>query len=322
MKPIVKQGIPHGIMFHHFHNEKHPRVQGSITAGRFEELLQFVGIERILSAKDFLNLFQKNRLEKGHICLTFDDALLCQYEIALPVLKKYNIKAFWFIYSSVFEGNHEYLEIHRYFRNTNFNSIKEFYKEFFKTAKKSKYSDKIEKGLKKYSPETYLKECPFYMKEDKLFRFIRDQILIKEEYDDLMFKLMEDYNFDLNLVVKKLWMRNEHLKDLDAKGHIVGLHSYSHSLKINDLPKHIQEKEYRKNFQHLHNLLGKKPIVMSHPNNSYNRSVMAILRELGITMGFVASMKPIENRSSLEIAREDHANILAKMKYEDNNIHK
>ena len=36
--------------------------------------------------------------------VTFDDNLKCQYDIALPILDKYSLKAFWFIYTSPLDG--------------------------------------------------------------------------------------------------------------------------------------------------------------------------------------------------------------------------
>ena len=57
-------------------------------------------------------------LEPSDICLSFDDALRCQYDLALPVLKEYKIKAFFFIYSALLCGIDNYLEIFRDFKFT------------------------------------------------------------------------------------------------------------------------------------------------------------------------------------------------------------
>ena len=59
---------------------------------------------------------------------------------------------------------------------------------------------------------------------------------------------------------------------------------------------------------------------MSHPCGSYNEDTLQILKELGIELGFKQvmtierekGMKKINN-SFLEIAREDHTNILKKI---------
>ena len=51
---------------------------------------------------------------------------------------------------------------------------------------------------------------------------------------------------------------------------------------------------------------------MSHPCNSYNDDTLAILRDLGIVLGFRANLADDTN-SLLELPRQDHATILADM---------
>ena len=44
----------HGIMFHHFHDDKiHKRGQGSIDQDTFYKLIKFIGRENILNADEF-----------------------------------------------------------------------------------------------------------------------------------------------------------------------------------------------------------------------------------------------------------------------------
>ena len=105
----------HGIMFHHFHDEeKHIVGQGSISADRLYNMLNFYGKNHnILSAEEFLHRAENHTLLEKDVCLTFDDGLLCQFEIAYPVLKQYGVTAFWFIYTSPLDGVLEKLEIGR-----------------------------------------------------------------------------------------------------------------------------------------------------------------------------------------------------------------
>ena len=57
---------------------------------------------------------------------------------------------------------------------------------------------------------------------------------------------------------------------------------------------------------------------MAHPSNSYSDDTLKILRELNITCGFRSNMSLPEgkkiNHSPLEIGREDHTNILQKIR--------
>ena len=47
------------------------------------------------------------------------------------MLEDLKIKSFFFVYTSIFNDKPEMLEIFRYFRNNYFNSIDDFYIEFF-----------------------------------------------------------------------------------------------------------------------------------------------------------------------------------------------
>ena len=123
----------HGIMFHHFHDDKdYLKSQGSISKDDLVNLIKFVGRKNILDADDFIDRFKRKKLSTNNVCFTFDDSLKCQYSVALPILEEMKIKAFFFVYSSVFTSKPDMLEIYRYFRMNYYKSIDEFYNKFFK----------------------------------------------------------------------------------------------------------------------------------------------------------------------------------------------
>lgn len=108
-------------------------------------------------------------------------------------------------------------------------------------------------------------------------------------------------------------MSEENLKDIDSQGHTIGLHSYSHPTQMSKISKLEQEIEYQKNYHHLYSLIGKHITTMSHPCGDYNQDTLSILSAMGITVGFRSNMSISNIRSSLEIPREDHANIFKEM---------
>ena len=78
----------HGIMFHHFHDDGiHTKGQGSIDKDDFNKMINFIGRNNILDANVFFEKFKNNKLKNHEVCLTFDDAIKCQIDIALPVLE-------------------------------------------------------------------------------------------------------------------------------------------------------------------------------------------------------------------------------------------
>ena len=117
-------------MFHHFHeNKKHKKGQGTISKQQLIKIIKFIGRENILDADQFLEKFLK-KLKNTDVCFSFDDCNPSQYDVACPVLEKYNIKAF-FIITSPLTGNYDKLELYRFFRINNFKNINSFYKKFY-----------------------------------------------------------------------------------------------------------------------------------------------------------------------------------------------
>ena len=265
----------------------------------------------MLSANDWFSKAKANCLGEGDVCLTFDDALLCQYDIALPVLEKYNLTAFWFVYSSVLAGGIEKLEVYRKFRTVYFSTLDEFYDDFFSTLQGTVYHDMVTKALESYSHDNW-RDFPFYTERDTKFRFIRDTALGVYRYNDVMDIMMKRHNIDLIDFSSGLWMNVNNLNKLADDNHIIGLHSHTHPTQLSMLSVQEQENEYRLNFDFLCETLGQPPKTVSHPCNSYSADTISILRNLKIEIGFRANMKS-SLFSEYEFPREDHANIIRRL---------
>jgi len=296
-------------MFHHFHGDVHPPQQGSFSADQFNAILEWLCSRfNLLNADEFEARLLSKKLQPKDICLTFDDALRCQYDLALPILQKWGIRAFFFIYSSPFFGDPDKLEIFRFFRCTEFSSIDDFYMKFFEETKQS-FGDAFHEAEGLFNEDRYLSLFPFYSKNDKWFRYLRDEVLKEHEYETLMSKLMDQVGFDSRKISDLLWMGPGEIIDLRDLGHSIGLHSYSHPHSMGKLDESTQKLEYTKNFNHLSLALDIKPTAMSHPSGSYSEASLRILRALGVKTGFRSSYGNGISQSDLEIPREDSANI-------------
>ena len=311
----------HGIMFHHFHdNEIHIKSQGSIDKNDFYKIINFIGRENILDADIFFEKFKQNKLKNNEVCLTFDDAIKCQIDIALPILEELKIKSFFFVYTSMFEGKPDNLEIFRFFRTKYFNNINEFYDNFYKVLDKDLKSF-FEKNRNKIKEKKM--KFPFYTIEDIKFRLVRDVFLTKSQYDENMFKMIKQKNLNYKEFYKMLFFQKSDLQKLNNLGHLIGLHSHNHPTLLEKLNLDEQKNEYEKCLSLISSILSKPKNeikYMSHPCGSYTNDTLEVLKELGIELGFKQIMtidteKGMSkvNNSFLEIAREDHSNILKRM---------
>ncbi len=303
----------HSVMFHHFHDEKHLPSQGSLSDSEFVKMIDWLNKHyRILSASEYKKSFESNNLKKTDICLSFDDALKCQYDIAVPIMERLGIEAFFFVYSSAFGAEPDPLEIYRFFRTKYFKKIDEFYECFFEIVEE-KNAAEFSRHRSEYLKLDYLSSFSFYTENDKWFRYLRDNFLVGEQYKEIMNDIMDNRSFDIDLAKKDLWMSETDLVRIESKGHIIGLHGYSHPTRISKLSRAQQKSEYKKNYDHLSKLLGKPIDVMSHPCGDYNKTTLNILKEMNIHMGFRSNMSVKDILSPLEIPREDHANVYKEM---------
>ena len=265
-------------MFHHFHdNKKHKKTQGSISGKSFKRIINFIGKKNILDADIFYKKFSQKKLKKKDVCLTFDDAIKSQIDVALPVLKKLKIKAFFFVYSSIFENKPDFLEIFKYFRNNYFKNENEFYDAFYKylntDLKKFFLKNKNKMNKKK-------KFFPFYSLQDIKFRLVRDNFLSKKKYINIMKKMMKDKKFNYLKVNNRIFFSKKDLVRLNKLGHIVGIHSHSHPTVINNLSYRSQKYEYSKCLQIVSKILKSsksKIYSMSHPCGNFNKNTLKIL---------------------------------------------
>ncbi|MDC0253328.1 polysaccharide deacetylase family protein [Bacteriovoracales bacterium] len=311
-----------GVMFHHFYDDIHPKGQGAISEKEFESILDYYQKNyNLLRANDWLLKAKARSLSERDVCITFDDCLKCQFDVAFPVLEKRNLTAFWFVYSSVLEGGAEVLEVYRYFRTVCYkDDIEDFYKDFFPFLYQSENSELIKEGLKGFIPEDYLKSQGFYSRNDRIFRYLRDRVLGKDLYNNSMDLFIELKGFNREEVLDLLWMDNENLKTLKSLDHIVGLHSHSHPTCIANLSYEKQKEEYRKNYNYLKDLLGVVPETVAHPCGSYNEDTLEVLKSLGVNIGFRANMS-FPDRGGLEFPREDHINVLRRIEGENNSFY-
>ena len=261
-----KNNFYHGIMFHHFHDgKKHLKGQGSITKDEFYKILNFIGIKNILNADIFFEKSKNNKLKDNEVCITFDDSVKCQIDIALPVLEDLKIKSFFFVYTSIFEGKPDYLELFRHFRINYFENINEFYREFYEILDED--LDNFFFKNQRIIQEKKIK-FPFYSVDDIKFRLIRDFFLTKSQYEKVMFLLIKNKEINYKDILNKLFFEKKDLINLDKLGHLVGLHSHSHPTKLEKFSYEDQKNEYKKNLDIISKILDKsknKIKFMSHP---------------------------------------------------------
>jgi peptidoglycan/xylan/chitin deacetylase (PgdA/CDA1 family) len=297
-------------MFHHFHSESHAPKPGSIDAEGFRRLVHHLQESfNLLPAEVFLDRALSKSLEPDDVVLTFDDALKSQVDVALPVLDELSLTAVFNVYSSVFSGEPDPLEIYADFRAIAFDSFSEFWQDFRATSS-AQFPGKTARLGSEYPPD-YLSTFSFYSVEERQFRFLRDALLGPSSYRVVMDEMIARSAYDVGSRIGLLWMNKAELSRIAGGGHTVGLHSHTHPTRMSALSRETQKREYVSNFEWIVSELGETPTVVAHPCGDYSKETLDILESLGISVGFRSSLTPGRYHSTLEIPRQDHA-VLAK----------
>ena len=299
---------PFGLMFHYFHGDGHSPGQGTLSSLQFEGILdRYLAEGKVRPAKEWAQSAETGSLQSGEVCVTFDDALRSQFDIALPILRKKGLTAFWFVQSGVLTGEKGLLEAFRRFRNTFFPSMPEFYRTFYERACVECSAESVQR-ITAPTPDGYLREFAFYTPEDRRFRHVRDNVLRPDEYQSIMQDLISSRGSSVEELSTGASLDSQCLRTLEHEGHVIGLHSHSHPTHLADLPKERQREEYGRNFEVLRGILVDAPFSMAHPCNSYSTDTLAILHDLGIRIGFRSNMT-MQPHSQLEFPRKDSADL-------------
>lgn len=309
-----------GLMFHHFHDDKKfLKSQGSIQKDQFYKLIKYVGKKNIINPKEFIYKFSKNKIKNNEVCLTFDDGIRSQFDVAFPIMQDLNIKGFFFIYSSILKKEINILELIRYFKENFYKEIDHYYEDFYSELRKIKNTIKINKILNK-NRTSFLKmkkKFSFYSISDIKYRFIRDNLISQDEFKKINLILFKKNKFNYKKKHDLFYMSEKNIKTLLIHSHEIGLHSHSHPTNISNLSYKSQLNEYKKNKLILEKLTKEKITSMSHPCGKYNSNTIKVLKNLEINTGFSNVINSKFNfkskNSNFLIPREDHINLINKI---------
>jgi peptidoglycan/xylan/chitin deacetylase (PgdA/CDA1 family) len=305
---IIPRSQPLGIMIHGLHEDGKKKIsQGSINFKKLENIIKKYKY-RILKPDTWLDYLKKNKLKKNHLCITFDDNLASHFVFTKKILDKYKIKAFFFIYTSVYKSKNKIFEIFRYFYNKRFKNFAKFYIRFEEFILKETNISKKNIFIKS---KNYLNKYKFYSIEDKKFRYLRDEIFSKDYFEHLIKKFMNNYKFDYKSknLEKKIWLSKKMIKILSDNGHEIGLHSHTHNRSLYKMNYSDQLDEFSKNYNIIKNITKKKSRSASYPFNSFNKYTIKILKKLKIEVSFLSNNNKIYNNNPLKLSRIDIAEL-------------
>lgn len=264
----------------------------------------------ILTPAKFYEKVEKKNIASNDCILTFDDGYKTNITNVFPVLKKFNIKAFFF---PIVDGSLK----RKIIAVNKIQLILSHYKN------KKQLFNIIKKLIKKYNKKTYLNLEKIILKintknvYDNYMTIIIKRLLqryLKKELSNkiisILFKFYSKEKY--SVLAKKLYMNKKDLVILKKNNHEIGMHSNCHPW-LEDLNYQDQLKEIKKNFK----IFKKNRFIdnkwsFCYPYGSYNKNTLKILKKMKCSLAFALNNKPnnINKFNRLELSREDCNNYL------------
>ncbi len=294
-------------MFHQFYNERFYNCKGAVNEDQFYNFCK-----KLITEFEIIDPNNHEQLdtERG-ILLTFDDGLKSQFEVASKILKFFNIKAIFFIFSSIFTDKFNLLEVYKYFSHSYFDNVDEFYKKYFSYIFKNK--SEFDLLLKKYDHRIELmrSNSPFYSLNDIVYRLLRFEILsIKEFEDSHLYMIKKITGHKIEDLKEKLHLNMSDINELIENGNIIGNHSHSHAYDLHKKSYKDQLMDYKKGNEMLKKIFKVNIDYCAFPFGFYNENTLKVINELDFKYSFLANHKNefIDNKV---LNRFDHSLLIS-----------
>ena len=275
------------LMFHRIHrngniqNNVDPNSGLSISEKNFDQILKNLTKKYEIIPIDKILFRLKKKSEKHCIVLTFDDGYLDNFELALPVLEKYNVPATIFITTRFLDG-----DCHMWWY------------ELWNIIKKNETIEIIKKN------KVNLWKCITFNQKLKCFKDLR-KIIIKLNYKDQN-KFLKEINQLKRPNFKNLCLNRDHILKLDQHPLItIGSHTHSHAVLSNETESFVGL-EIKKSKEILEKIVGHEINYIAYPFGNLqevNKREFEITKKLGYKLGFTTNCKKISIKDIYSLPR-------------------
>lgn len=95
------------------------------------------------------------------------------------------------------------------------------------------------------------------------------------------------------------------IKEMSDRGHIIGGHSHTHRQRMNDLPYSELKEDWKLCLGSLTRIIGNPCTIASLPNGYTSKSILQVLKELGVTQLYTSEPSEI-------VIKDEHMQILGR----------
>jgi len=253
------------LYFHHVFKTPNDYYPDDIDEKKFDKLVEYLSNNfQILSLEEAVHKIKAKQLPPRALVITFDDGYRDNYDVALPILKKYDCPATFFVATSGIESG-------------------------------VLWNDKVEQLIKSTEKKTISsiytgKGLDISTKSQKVEAYLNITCAIKYNSHDERTKLISILQSELGPISYKRNMMNDiQLKALVEQGYSLGLHTHNHTIVSGEDEESVKQ-ELSTNKCILENTVGKKIDFIAFPNGDFGQDFTQvhcdIASELGLKAGF------------------------------------
>lgn len=254
-------------LFHRV-NPQRDKLWDPMSVELFDKCIGYISKKyNVVLFEELANTIQYNTKRGRKIAtIMFDDGYKDNIEFAAPILKKYNVKASFYVVTACIDKNiptwtHILEHLFQFTSIQNIDMNFDFLPQELKISvlnnheKRIKYVSKLKPSLKKLSHE-------------------KREIVLN--------RVIETYN---DIELPKLMMNWEDLRKLKDEGHYIGSHTVTHCmLGTMDSKKDITA-ELTVSGKRIEENLGYFPLTISYPVGSFNQTTKELAKQVGYKIG-------------------------------------
>lgn len=237
----------------------------------FERCIKYIKRKySIVVLEEYLLNQEEYSNHKNKATILFDDGYLDNYEYALPILEKHNVKASFYVVTECIDKNIP----------TWTHVLEHLFQFTFKKSLSLNFT---------FLPEN-LRKLKAASKED-LLAFAKElkpflKTVMHTERNIVLAEIKNQFN---DVELPKVMMNWSHIRELSELGHHIGSHTVSHEMLATVNDEEFIKKELVDSKQRILDELKKDPLSISYPVGSYNQMVQKLSRENGYELGLVVN---------------------------------
>lgn len=258
----VSRGKLSILIYHRVNPEFDPLYMEEVTATTFDWQMKLVSqCFNVLPLVEAIQLLRKDRLPSRSLCVTFDDGYADNAEVALPILKKHDLTATFFVSTGFLNGG-------RMWNDTVIESIRYMTPGLLNLT---------EFGLGTFNLKTWTDRKKCFQAVIEKIRHLpqNERQAFANRLEDLSPEPLPDH----------LMMTSEQVKELHDAGMTIGGHTVTHPI-LSTLELSQVETEIREGRSTLEKIINEPVRVFAYPNGKpgadYLPEQVSVIKELGL----------------------------------------